>query len=221
MYKVKTFLQNSGSKIWNWCANKAKPIVYDYKAAGEDLLLDMKQRPIKAAIYTTIFATGLYSYHHVPTESNFHGTLVEASTDLMTIGDDIINDEAYDHTQHVYGLYSKDMLRYKWMGLFSIVYSSDYDKHNKAYLSQCKYTNPRWNEIYRNVIDIGFCDTWWVLKWKMVDYDVNFKEFPLEFESIFERYAYILKRVFGFSYFSNLTSQPLVTSYYVNMEDKV
>ena len=101
--------------------------------------------------------------------------------------------------------------------MFSVVYSSEYSAHNRSYVSQCKYSNPRWNEKHKHVLDIGAFGKWWALQYHMTDYDLDF--YP-DFKSKAEEWWYLVRRVcFGEGYFTGLKSQPLVLSYFVDCEE--
>lgn len=217
MSKITSFFKTKGSSFKNWVVDKSRPIFNDYKEAASDCVTEGKNRPIKTIIYCLLAGGGVYAYKTAPSEQHFQGSLNEASNDLITISESLVNKQADSHVQNLYKLQAQDMLRYQWLGLFSVVYDSDYSAHNRNFISQCKYSNPRWNEKHKRIVDVGFCDKWWVLDYKMTDYDLNF---DLEFSSVMQEYLYLFKRaVFGTGYFTELVSQPQVLSYFVDCEE--
>lgn len=193
---------------------KLTEIKSDYVAAGKDTWADSKMHPLKSLIYVGAFSFGIYTYKHVPSESNYIATVVECSNDLLLQSDATRNKDSDKFVQSVLGLCNGDRLRYKRLGFFSVMYTAEFNKDNRTYVAQCKYTNPKWMEFHKRVLDIGFLERWWILQYIMTDYDVDLNEMPKEFNSVWSKYFDHLKMLFGYSYY-HIKSQPQKASLYV------
>ncbi|XP_078483799.1 mitochondrial import inner membrane translocase subunit Tim29-like [Ciona intestinalis] len=223
MSKILGAVKARFSKLNQSLKDTIKRTVDDYKAAASDTAENIKSRPARSLLNTAAFCGAIYLYKTVPEEQNFHASLVEASNDLLLVGDAIRNPVPDNHVQKIMQYTTKGMLRYRHFGVFSVVYFSDYDRDERTYLSQCKYTNPTWSELPSRVVDIGCMGKWWKLRWVMTDFDVNFEEHSKEFNHYYEELWDHIRTFFGYTYFNNLIAQPLKTQLYVATaaDDKV
>jgi len=220
MSKVTNFVKNQFKRLYDWGIRVSKPVAMDYKFAAEDTLTDIKQKPFKAIFYLSLCGGGYYAYTTVPSEKDYHAGIIEASNDLLLVSDRVKSKTADDYVQKNLYYECKGLLRYQHLGLFSLVYYSEQDINNKSFIATCKYSNPRWTEFHKYIVDIGFVNIWWRLQWEMVDFDINFQELPKDFENIKDKYFDYVKRAFGYSYYSDLKAQIPRNNFYVNMEEE-
>jgi len=219
MAKVGNFFKNQLTRFYNWGVGVAKPVALDYKFAALDTLADIKARPAKAIFYLSLCSGGYIAYRTVPSEKDYHAGIVEASNDLLLVADSIKNKNSDAYVQKCLYYECKGLLRYQHFGLFSLVYYSEQDINNKSYIATCKYSNPRWTEFHKYIVDIGFVNTWWKLQWEMVDFDIDFEQLPKDFDKVYDKYFDFIKRAFGYSFYSDLVAQPSQRLMYVNMEE--
>ncbi|CAK8677743.1 unnamed protein product [Clavelina lepadiformis] len=187
----------------------------DYKDSALGTLTEAKEKPFRAFFYTSACILSYTLYKTTPSEAQYNAALVEASNDLLLLSDTERNKTTDNYVQYLLQFSCKGMLRYKHMGFFSLIYHSNHDKDARTYISQCKYTNPRWHHFPKRVMDVGLLGRWWRLSYTMTDYDVDFKVLPKEFNQFHESYVDFVKKVFGYSYFSNLHAQPVKCHGYV------
>lgn len=74
-------------------------------------------------------------------------------------------------------LRNEGRLRHLSVGVFTLVYRSDFDPDAMLYEAQCSSLSVPWRELPQRVLDVGFLGRWWILDSKMKDYDVNEEEF--------------------------------------------
>jgi len=192
------------------------------KQVGNEEWATMKSKPKQTFRYIVTLAFGLVTYKTAPTHQQFIGDIVDASNSLVLIYHP--SQESEEHVQRMFTLQNHERLRHANFLFFSVMYESEWSQQHRSYVSQCKYSNPRWHEFPGRVLDVGFLGRWWVNGYKMVDYDVEttpveiateVKEEDRSFSSWFERAVSVTKRMFGYGEFSNIVSQPLKTSFFV------
>lgn len=190
----------TGTKNWKIIL-MVKSYFMDCKAGVVDSWQSAKKSPIKASIYTGLFIFGLCSNRTIPKERSFEQALVSITNDTVLLSDKVRNKEADSHVQRLSTYIAKGQLRYRNLGLFSVVYYSEYDKDNKFYESQ--YVKPKWSEYPSYIVDVGFLNCWWYLQYCTTDYDINFEEIPKDLNTRKEIAMDYFNRLLGVSYFGN------------------
>ena len=203
----------------NWIT-KWKAIALDYKSAAEGTWTAAKNRPYRSIFYTGCTVFAFVAYKTSPCEESYLANIVESSNELLLCGSER-SQKTENYFQNIFQLWSKGMLRYKNLGLFSIVYYSEHNKETKSFKAVCKYSNPRWHNMPEYVLDIGGLGRWWKAKYIMTDYDVDFAEIPKDFNGSFQKYFDFFKAAFGYSYFNNLKAQPIKTKIYVECSNLI
>lgn len=97
----------------------------------------------------------------------------------MQVGETIRNEISVQHVQILEKCYNEGIVRRFSIGILSIIWLDNYDKDCSLYKAVCPYLKPRYLNFYERIIDIGFLDRWWILDRKMIDYDINAKEFDV------------------------------------------
>lgn len=108
-----------------------------------------------------------------PDEQDFHDNLVNCITSLATVADVIRNPASEQHIQYLIRCENQGLLRTTNLIFFSLVWAADYSKDVDIYAAHCKYLTPKYTTFHERIIDVGIFGTWWNLKRKMVNYDVN------------------------------------------------
>lgn len=192
-------IRGIGTKI----SNSLKSAAGDYKNAANDTLTSMRNRPLKSTIYTGLFSAAVYLTRSKPSEEEFMAQVIENRTTMTLLSDNVRNKECDSHLKRLSRYTAKNQLRYQSLIFFSVIYSSEYDIDNKFYESQCKHLKPRWSEVFNQILDVGCFGTWWVLRYKMTDYDVDFHQLPKEVNGISGAITDLFNRLSGHSYFGN------------------
>ncbi|KAJ0058342.1 hypothetical protein NL108_013289, partial [Boleophthalmus pectinirostris] len=103
--------------------------------------------------------------------------LLDRSNQLALLSPWIRNGASDLHVQNLVKLRNQGCLRHLSLGLFSVVYSADFDPQNALYEAACPDLSVPWRELPGRVLDVGFVGRWWVLDKKMEDFDVNEAEY--------------------------------------------
>lgn len=108
-----------------------------------------------------------------PDEQSFNDNLIECITTLTMVSDPIRSPTAEQHIQSLIRCQNQGLLRRTNLILLTIMWVADYSKDTDIYAAQCKYLQPRYLTFHERIIDVGLYGTWWNLKRKMIDYDIN------------------------------------------------
>lgn len=146
----------------------------DYKQVLIDTLTECKDRPIKASAYGTGLALIGYCLATNPDERDFEQQLSESQNNLASVPKNLQNPSSCDFVLTLNDLNNQKVLNYQSLGLFSVMYVTDWPKHCALFPNHCNYLKPRVKSyFYDRIIDIGFVHKFRILDNKMVDYDVN------------------------------------------------
>ncbi|ESO89105.1 hypothetical protein LOTGIDRAFT_106249 [Lottia gigantea] len=156
-------------KIGNYFYN----IYGDYKAAFLDTLQDIKDKPLKASFYFSLLGTGAVFYKLNPTEASFKELIIENANDLALVGEPIRSKTSDKFMENVIHKFNDGYLRYQNVGLFSIIYKTEYNKGLKLFNAQCKYAKPHWTEFHKSILDVGVLGRWIYIDKAMENYDIN------------------------------------------------
>ncbi|XP_035743695.1 mitochondrial import inner membrane translocase subunit Tim29-like [Vespa mandarinia] len=167
-----------GTILEHW-GNYWKNLYIDYKEVTIDTIKDCKSHPIRTSIYSTVLGSTYYLYKHNPDEDSFREHLLENAIKLMQVGETIRNEISVQHVEILEKYYNEGIVRRFSIGILSIIWLDNYDKECSLYKAVCPYLKPRYLNFYERIIDIGFLDRWWILDRKMIDYDINMKEFDV------------------------------------------
>ncbi|KAL2717714.1 mitochondrial import inner membrane translocase subunit Tim29 [Vespula squamosa] len=167
-----------GTILERW-GNYWKNLYIDYKEVTIDTIKDCKSHPIRTSIYSIVLGSTYYLYKHNPDEDSFREHLLENAIKLMQVGETIRNEISVQHVEILEKYYNEGIVRRLSIGILSIIWLDNYDKECSLYKAVCPYLRPRYLNFYERIIDIGFLDRWWILDRKMIDYDINTKEFDV------------------------------------------
>ena len=138
-----------------------------------DTKQDIRDHPIKAAIYfTTLGATG-YFIKTNPSEENFHEHLMDYRNDLATVGEPIRNPTSDFYLQAIMGYANAGVLRYTNVGVCSVMWVDNFDPQVDLFEAHCKSIKVGWLEWKDKVVDIGVLGRWRLMDQAMIDYDIN------------------------------------------------
>ncbi|XP_050407256.1 mitochondrial import inner membrane translocase subunit Tim29 [Patella vulgata] len=159
-------------KIGNYFHN----IYTDYKMVFIELGEDMKAKPLKSSIYCSILAASAVLFKTNPSENSFRTLMVESANDLALVGDPIRNTSSDNYMQNLINNHKDGRVHYVSLGLFSLIYLTDYRNSLGLYAAKCKYVKPRWSQFHKSILDVGVFGRWIYTEEAMKDYDVNPEE---------------------------------------------
>lgn len=165
-----------GGNIENM-VNYVKNVCFDYKSVYLDTKQDVRDRPLKAFLVGLGLLFSGYSIKHNPNYDSFESQLVDYNNQLSRVPSPILNDVSSEHISTVFMLHNQRVLRLQSFGLFSILYRDDHSFGADVYFAQCDYLKPTWKSYFTSrIVDIGFLDTFWIMRHKMKDYDIRQEE---------------------------------------------
>lgn len=108
-----------------------------------------------------------------PDEQSFYDSLIKCITCLSMIGDPIRNPTSEQHIQFLTRCHNQGLLRKTDLIFFTLMWVADHSNDCAIYASQCKYLQPKYITFHERIIDVGVFGTWWNMKRKMIDFDIN------------------------------------------------
>lgn len=156
-----------------WC----RSLLGDYKEACREVFVGAKERPTKASVYVALLGGAYACYYMNPDNTSFQTNLLDTSNKLALLSPWIRSGTSDGHVQNLVKLRNEGKLRYLSLGLLSLTYKVNFDSDCDLYEAQCSALSVPWAELPRCVVDVGFGGRWWVLDYKMKDYDINEEEF--------------------------------------------
>lgn len=161
------------SRAGVWC----RSLLSDYKEACKEIVVGARDRPLKASVYMGVLGGAYACFTTKPDQSSFPAALVDHSNRLALLSPWIRNAHSDLHVQNLVKLKNQGCLRHLSLGLFSLVYSADYDPDSALYEARCSNLSVPWRDLPERVVDVGFVGRWWILEKKMEDFDVNEAEY--------------------------------------------
>lgn len=162
-----------GTFVEKW-ANYWKGLLTDYKDVAIGLVKESKAKPRKAAFYA-ISSYGLYQCaKRNPDEEDFLRLFRQASNDLIMVNPSLQNPTSAAYIRRLEGDFNQNRLRFLSLGIFTILWEDLYDKDDCTYPAQCEYTQVKFWNFFDYVIDVGFWNQFWRMKYELHNFDVNY-----------------------------------------------
>lgn len=140
-----------------------------------DSLKTVKVNPKKSAVYGSLAAFLSGCFVNNPSKDHFINQLLETENNVGMVPETSQNPKAIAYIKFLNQNLNKNTLRITSLGLFSVMWISDYSSNQATSDATCDYLSPEMTSfISTRVIDIGLWDNWWNLEKVMQDYDVNF-----------------------------------------------
>ena len=151
-------------------------IFVDYKAVFTDFYHQAKRKPARFLSMLTTLGGFYYLYGQNPGVNSYDDAVLECASELLQISHLIRNPSSDSYVQEILNFRNQGRIRIQSLGLFSIVWVSEFGPECDLYERHCYYTQPRWTSFPQRVIDIGFLGHWYCLEKAMIDYDMNESE---------------------------------------------
>ena len=149
----------------------------DYKAT----LIEIKEKSIKRP-FGTCFWIGFAGYliylsTDNPNEISFFDQLITSQNSLITVGEDLRNPSSSSHIFFLNQCVRERTLTRLDLCILSLMFRHDIDQDCALLHNSCNYLKPSYlNYLTERLIDIGFAGKWRILEHKMIDYDINPRE---------------------------------------------
>lgn len=149
-------------------------IYLDYKTVFVELQQSARDRPLKASLYgsTILFVINLLRTNE--DLRSYEEEIVNAATKLVSVADESRNIVSQEFVDQLTQSRCNGTLRQLDLSLFTLVYSSDFNRDLAIYKAVCPYMKPTLTEFFKErIVDFGILGHWLLLERKMIDYDVN------------------------------------------------
>lgn len=149
----------------------------DYTSVGKEIIQDARNRPLKACAIGSGLFTLYIAFKTNPNETIFHDQLVTTYVEMGLVDSIVRNPSSYDHAHELTRCENERILKRINLAFFSLMFEKPVNDNCSIYAARCSYLKPSYLDYIRNrVLDIGCFNTWWILKYKTVDYDINPEE---------------------------------------------
>ncbi|XP_043658622.1 mitochondrial import inner membrane translocase subunit Tim29 [Drosophila teissieri] len=149
-------------------------LVRDYTEVAVGVVRESYTKPKKALLYGTgmlfVYQAGLKN----PGEEAFMTLLRGATNRMITVPAELQNPVSADYLLTLERAINQKKLRLLSLGICTILWVDLYDEDDCTYPAICEYTNVGVFNFHERIIDVGFWNQYWRLKWKMHNYDVNY-----------------------------------------------
>lgn len=149
-------------------------LVRDYTEVAVGVVRESYAKPKKALAY----GTGLYVLYQAtqnnPGEEAFMTLMRRETNKMITVAPGQQNPVSAEYLLLLERAINQNKLRLLSLGICTLLWVDLYDEDDCTYPAICEYTNVGLMNFHERVIDVGFWNQYWRLKWKMRNYDVNY-----------------------------------------------
>uniref|UniRef100_A0A0N5BSX6 Peroxisomal membrane protein n=1 Tax=Strongyloides papillosus TaxID=174720 RepID=A0A0N5BSX6_STREA len=146
----------------------------DYKGSLEDAIADSKAKPHKALALVSFSSFAVYAFVTNPSVRDFRNTMAQKRIKMAMIPPSIHNPVTVNAINEREQLWIQNRLRFIDCFLFTLVVRTTYDSTLRS--SESQDSNLRdwyFNEIFKNIVDIGAFNRFFYLEKAMEDCDIN------------------------------------------------
>ncbi|KAH8356148.1 mitochondrial import inner membrane translocase subunit Tim29 [Drosophila serrata] len=154
-------------KYWNG-------LMRDYSEVAVGVVRESYAKPKKALFYGTGLVLLYQSAVNNPGEDCFMTLLRRDSNRMITVAKDQQNPVATEYLRTLEQAINQKKLRLLSLGICTLLWVDLYDEDDCTYPAICEYTKVGFLNFHERVIDVGFWNEFWRLKWKMRNFDVNY-----------------------------------------------
>ncbi|ALC48519.1 CG14270 [Drosophila busckii] len=162
-----------GTVVEKW-ANYWKGLMRDYSEVAINVVKESYNKPKKALFYggATLF---LYEAAKRSPDQEAFNTLMRNQTNrLITLPPAQQNPESAQYMLMLERAINHKKLRLLPLGICTIVWVDMYDEDDCTYPAICEYTTVGMLNFHERIIDVGFWNNFWRLRWKMRNYDISY-----------------------------------------------
>ncbi|XP_075155538.1 mitochondrial import inner membrane translocase subunit Tim29 [Haematobia irritans] len=154
--------------------NYWKSLLTDYKDVALGVVKESIEKPKKALFYgvagTTIYLCGKRN----PNEEDFIRQFRLATNQMILVSPSMQNPNSDAYLRRLQEDINQKRLRFLSLGILTLMWEDLYDSDDCTYPAICEYTKVSFWAIPQHVIDIGFWNHFWRLKYELHNYDVNY-----------------------------------------------
>ncbi|CAI4225716.1 unnamed protein product [Auanema sp. JU1783] len=169
--------KRAGEKIAQFC----KDVSRDYKMVIVDTAKEAKEKPHKTLLVSSVLAGLVYAYKTNPTYEDTINEIRMRRQQMVLIPNREHSKTSDEELSSRSLLLCQNRLHYYNIWFLSLLVKSTHDDSVRIHSSQDSNLKLwPWEELYANIVDVGYFGKWHNLTNKFVDYDVNPEEFENE-----------------------------------------
>lgn len=161
-----------GTIVEKW-AGYWKNLSRDYRDVAVGVGEQIKQKPLRSAVYGTLAGAAYYCAKHNPDERDFAEKLKRFNADLVLVHESCQNPSSAQYVKFIEQAQNAGIIRIWNFGVVSFMWLDNYDEALGVYKATCTYLQSEYLTLYQRIIDVGFLDKWWKLEQRMIDFDIN------------------------------------------------
>ncbi|XP_023169491.1 mitochondrial import inner membrane translocase subunit Tim29 [Drosophila hydei] len=162
-----------GTVVEKW-ANYWKGLLRDYSEVGLGVIKESYSKPKKSIAYGTGIVALYQMAKRNPDNLAFMTLLRKQTNRMITLPPAQQNPESAEYLIMLERAINQKKLRLLSLGFFTLMWVDLYDDDDCTYPAICEYTTVGYINFYERIIDVGFWNQFWRLKWKMRNYDINY-----------------------------------------------
>ncbi|KAL3102791.1 hypothetical protein niasHT_021458 [Heterodera trifolii] len=152
-------------------------LAIDYAASCRDIVVGMRQRPLRAVACGAALASLLFTLKSNPDEIALRARLAQLRQQMVLIPASIHSTRADERLEQYTVLLNGNRLELVDFLLFSVLVERPFDKKNDFYAAHDKTLRGwPWTELWRNAWDIGAFGRFWALERSFANCDVRHEE---------------------------------------------
>ncbi|XP_001355658.2 mitochondrial import inner membrane translocase subunit Tim29 [Drosophila pseudoobscura] len=151
-----------------------KGLVRDYSEVALGVVKESYTKPKKALAYGTGILCLYQMAQHNPDEGVFMTQLRRDNSRMIMVPPELQNHVSAKHLLMLERAINQKKLRFLSLGICTLVWVDLFSEDDCTYPAICEFTNVGFLNFHERVIDVGFWNEFWRLKWKMHNYDVNY-----------------------------------------------
>ncbi|XP_013117034.1 mitochondrial import inner membrane translocase subunit Tim29 [Stomoxys calcitrans] len=154
--------------------NYWKGLLTDYKDVAVGIVKESIEKPKKAIFYGV---TGYSIYlcgQRNPSEEDFIRQFRLATNEMILVNPSLQNPTSDAYLRRLQEDINQRRLRFLSLGILTLMWEDLYDSDDCTYPAICEYTKVSFWSIPQHVIDVGFWNKFWRLKYELHNYDVNY-----------------------------------------------
>ncbi|EDV99528.1 mitochondrial import inner membrane translocase subunit Tim29 [Drosophila grimshawi] len=162
-----------GTTVEKW-ANYWKGLMSDYAEVATSVVKESYARPKRTLIYGTAIVALYQMAKNNPDQYAFSSLLRTQTNRMITLPPEQQNSESSDYLVMLERAINQNKLRLLNLGICTLLWVDMFDEDDCTYPAICEYTTVNYLSFHERIIDVGFWNQYWRLKWKMHNYDVNY-----------------------------------------------
>lgn len=154
--------------------NYWKSLLTDYKDVAVGVVKESINKPKKAMFYGGLGYTAYLCGKRNPGEEDFTMQFRLATNNMILVHPSLQNPNSDAYLRRLQEAINQNRLRFLSLGIFTVVWEDLYDSDDCTYPAICEYTKVSFWSIPQHVVDVGFWNKFWRLKWELHNYDANY-----------------------------------------------